>query len=132
MPLASVENEIDPGINTLVADAGKMRHPGTPLRRIVSDKVAAFPRQEIGCAQASLWIRPHKLHLQELHIRGRCIAGTGGTFLLRFARNQTQNSAVGAEKKAISSATANEFCSRVRWIKAPLPLIGLEIERQPG
>src|ERR1700751_1399141 len=43
VPLAPVENKTNPGINILVANTGKMRHPGSPLRRIVPHKVVAFP-----------------------------------------------------------------------------------------
>jgi len=58
LPLLSVENQIDAGVNLFITYAGKLRNVGTPLRAIVTDEVIALALQKIGPATRALGLAP--------------------------------------------------------------------------
>ena len=51
MPLIAVKDEVDAGIDIVVADAAELRDTGSPLRRIVSGEVVAFTGERFHATQ---------------------------------------------------------------------------------
>src|SRR5208283_1379237 len=49
--LVAVEDQVDSGIDVVVADAGKLRNAAAPLCRVVAEKIIALGGQEIGRGQ---------------------------------------------------------------------------------
>ena len=65
LPLVSVVNQIDTGINAFILDLTVARHIGMPVRGIIADEVITFPRKFVQTDEVSLRIRSCKSHSQD-------------------------------------------------------------------
>jgi hypothetical protein len=64
--LVSIKNQIDSGIDTVVANSRKLRNAGMPMVRVVAEDVVALARQRIGPIGGCRGIGTHQLHTHEL------------------------------------------------------------------
>jgi len=57
-PLVAVENQVDSGIDLLVADAGELGNISAPLAGIIADKIVGFAGQGSAAATAARGLAP--------------------------------------------------------------------------
>src|SRR5579864_9418731 len=113
LALVSVEDEVDAGVDIVVAHMRKLGHIIAPARRIVSQYVVALAREGTGRNRGHRGASPNEVHLQ----------GFGGVGL---GGMKGEGRSLGTKKKGIAGSTSDETRPVIGGVEIGLSLVGLE------
>ena len=117
MTFIPVENQVNAGINVLVADAGKLGNMAVPLARVVADEIVAVTGQGAGSTTAACGLGSTSAMRIEETCRPECAGDEEGT--------ASKAPAPGIEEKTVAHAVRQKAYAGSR-----LALVGLKDQRQ--